>query len=1740
MKRRRPRRLSRKSLRNTPTPLELRLEQLENRLVLTAGIGENDCAPDLDFSALPTTADLLTVRAGETLSFNLFDEGAALSDTEEGSTTNGTAAGNLFLDPDETPANAELSRQGAFSFTPDGDQVGLQTFIVIAVDRQNPALGDTETFSVMVNPANLPPSFDAPSDPPAVDEDAGPQTIDAFITGISPGADEGDQTVTFQVTDNSNSGLFAAGPTITVDTNDPTQATLTYTPADDANGTAVITIVAMDDGGTGAGGMDTSAPQQFTITVNPINDEPSITLPSSPVDAIEDTDTPITGISISDTDLDETPGAVALVELEVQDGVVTLGTTAGLDITSGDGTADAFMSFTGAIADINAALAGLIFRGDQDFNGQAALQVTVNDQGNTGANGLIQTMDAIAINVAAVNDAIEVTLPGAPTVFNDETSTLPAISVADVDAGDLDIRVSLVIDTGTLAVDPALATVVTEGDGTPATPLVLTGELADINTALAQIAYTPDNTFEGTATLTVTANDQGSTGSGGPTEDVELLSITVEGDNNSFPSIEAIASQQTYVGETLRVTLTASDPDAADTLTFSLPDGNPEGVSIGTTTKNLDDTFSANLFWVPGPTQAGGHTITVQIIDDGLPAKPDSATFTVTVMQSFTVDTNEDTVDANPGDGLAEDASGNTSLRAAIQEANATPGAAKIIVPADNYVLTIQGDGEDAAATGDLDITDDLTIRGDGAKTTIIDAGGADGLDDRVFEVRNGAVVRLENLMVQGGRADSGGGILNTDGTLTIASSTVTGNQADADHGGGIASYGMLTIEDSKITNNTADNDGGGVFGSQTGLALTITDSIVSGNQAGSGGGGVYNRSVGVLEYDQNNYAIGGSLALGNLVISGSSISGNSSESSSGGGIYAEGNVTITNSSVSGNISGDNGGGVYHRGRSEPYTYDYTNASVGRVSITGSTISGNTATSISGYGGGIAFWQGSLSLVDSTVSGNSAYTGGGVSIGGYVGYESLILNSTISGNSAMVAGGGVYNASVGISVQHSTITNNTAADGNGAGWSNYFENSPVRFGHSIIAGNRNASASDEDFAIRFSTDDTPNPFTSEGFNLIGTGVDFGNPVQNPVDAFSQASDQTGVDPMLGPLQDNGGSTLTHAPLPGSPAIDAGDPAFDPTAFTPSLDNDQRGAARVEGTAIDIGSFETDLIVNNEADSPDINPGDGTVGSGGANQFLRAAIQEANAQPGPNTIVLPAGTFNLDQIGDDDTAALGDLDITDDLTIIGAGVGETVIDASGGASAINDRVFHILGGATVHIVGVTIQGGNGAGHGGGVFIEDGDLTLSDSRVTGNANTGVPAPEYSAFDGGGGIAVESGSTLTVNRSTIDNNNSFSTGAGIHNSGTLSVHASTISGNVSAQGGGGGVYSFGYATITLSTISGNTAEGTGQPGGGIRNAGGTFELVSSTVINNNAFFGGGLSNRMSPTAFTVANSIVAGNTDGFPAEPGDLHNEFTSGGHNLIGIAENTQGFTNGVNGDQVGDGIPINPELGPLADNGGPTQTHALLDGSPAIDAGLNHTGFAFDQRGLARVVDLEDATYPNAATGDGSDIGAYEAQTEPVLLVLAPVTGGAVPSESGSPPTADEITELTAAAETQLAEAGFGAEELAVLDGVNVQVVDLPASVLGLATGTTVYLDVDAAGVGWFFDDTPEDSAEFTVVDGAFAALEDGPAAGRVDLLSVLAHELGHVLGEDDLYDPEDADDWMYHELAVGARRLPSV
>jgi predicted outer membrane repeat protein len=340
---------------------------------------------------------------------------------------------------------------------------------------------------------------------------------------------------------------------------------------------------------------------------------------------------------------------------------------------------------------------------------------------------------------------------------------------------------------------------------------------------------------------------------------------------------------------------------------------------------------------------------------------------------------------------------------------------------------------------------------------------------------------------------------------------------------------GTVTISGLTITNGHAQSGGGGGICNNPLSTLTVSNCAIRGNE----GAGIDN--------------LGLTPAGAALTVNNSTLSGNS-----GGGIVNEGDlgfgtVTVTNSTVS-----DNGGsGIDNLA----FGTDFNFAGA-TLTVTNSTVSGNGGPAIDNFAGYLS--GATVTITNSTVSGNSASQGGGIYNEGAYAYAALtVTNSTVSGNSAS-QGGAIY--SVGesdgeatVTITNSTLSGNSASQG-GAIY-NYrgdsISTTSLTIGDTIL----NAGASGENIY------NVQGTVSSLGYNLSS---------DNGSGYLTGPGDQINTDPMLGALQDNGGPTFTHALLPSSPAIDAGDPNFTPPPFY-----DQRGPGfdRVVNGRIDVGSFE---------------------------------------------------------------------------------------------------------------------------------------------------------------------------------------------------------------------------------------------------------------------------------------------------------------------------------------------------------------------------------------------------------------------------------------------------------------------------------------------------------------------------------------------------------------------------------------
>lgn len=642
---------------------------------------------------------------------------------------------------------------------------------------------------------------------------------------------------------------------------------------------------------------------------------------------------------------------------------------------------------------------------------------------------------------------------------------------------------------------------------------------------------------------------------------------------------------------------------------------------------------------------------------------------------TFTVNDPADAPLSNPtGTACESTEGGSCTLRAAVQAADNAGGSSTIDLGAQTYKLTIpaeSGKTEDAAV-GDLDVNEgvDLTIVGQGPTATTIDADHV----DRAFAVHesaslsisgatiengsqpdsspsdysieagyggafyNAGSLAIENCALEGNSATDGGGAVYTTAEAagtSITNSTVDHNAADDAGGALYVEGGTLTLQGDQVVGNDGDDEGGALYVEERGkeAPVTISSSTISDNLADSDGGAAdieYARSLTISDSALSNNSAGYDDDGGAIYVYESGtlrVSGSTFEDDSAGGYDEEGgaiyddytDLSMSGSRFVGNTSGY-AGAIY---------VDGTSASAVE-SITTSTFAGNHAEYY--YGGAIYVSYGDLELTRSTLADNSAYDGGALYYESEDGMQ--LSNDTFDGNTA-VEGGALYldeEARTGsIELVNDTIARNTAYDGGGIAYA-YYANA---IKNTIVAENTGAFEDGDCY---------------DGAHYDGSTADQGGNIDSDGTCFSKAvaGDQTEVDPLLGPLTENGGPTSTDALLPNSPAIGKALGASCPT-------EDQRGLARSAGSC-DVGAYQAaqaDLSVS-VAGLASVTQGDATV----------YTVTVKNNGPAPTggvslTDSLPAGT-SLYSVGPSQGSCSGTSTLSCSLGVLEDGASATVV------------------------------------------------------------------------------------------------------------------------------------------------------------------------------------------------------------------------------------------------------------------------------------------------------------------------------------------------------------------------------------------------------------------------------------------------------------------------------------------------
>ncbi|MDG2224596.1 MAG: choice-of-anchor Q domain-containing protein [Rubripirellula sp.] len=915
------------------------------------------------------------------------------------------------------------------------------------------------------------------------------------------------------------------------------------------------------------------------------------------------------------------------------------------------------------------------------------------------------------------------------------------------------------------------------------------------------------------------------------------------------------------------------------------------------------------------------------------------------------------------GDGTC-DGNGCT-LRDAVLAANASFGEDTITF-APGLAGTITLD----SAKGALLITDAVTIIGPDADKLTLRADTSAENQFRVIDIDSTlSDVTLEGMTITGGRLDTNAGAgvrFRSSGTLTLRESVVTGNTANNAAGVYSEFDGDLVITSSTISGNTAAfGDGGGVHNEDG--DTTISTSNIENNQSYGSGAGLFSPNSGVVTITDTNIR-------GNRV---------TQDGYYGGGVYSgEGDVTISGSTLSGNTA-DSGGGLYNIS--------------GAVSITASKISANNV----GYsGGGIFNESGDITLRNVTIEDNFAEYGDGGGVFNDSGAVTL-SRSTISGNRAVTDGGGFATGAGRVDIVDSLLVANQA-NGDGGGLAT--TTGQITLTNSTLSGNtadgRGGGIQADAAAVRLvNSTVTSNTAGSEGggIGVIADNAGVSLLLHNSIVAQNQASsaadfltpnDAAKREVAASVIGNNSGTGLTSDRLGVSGSFigtstqpvnagllalsDNGGPTLThaQTAGSPGLDHGDNALAVSFGPDDAPGGGDDVQLTGDQR--------------GGLYQrivnFGIAATVDIGAFETQSTPQLVVDT-NEDSIDGD--LSLGDRSLRELVAIANETERADVIGFRFGLDPIElDPAL----GEIVITKSLTIEPSVGAKSltisrlGPDPFRLIRITQASDVQLRGLTLTGGDAGERD----GGAILMNSTGHLQLVQSQVANNSAKRGGAIAASSGSVSVISSVINDN-GARSDGGGISLVSHATalnLVDSTVSGNIAIATG---GGIYSEDAAVLVSSSTVTANEAIgAGGGIGFEADGDgeSLGLVNSIIAANVAPVGVDfvaPGSAASTLTAQS-SLIGNNVDSTLIESGQSPDARGNligsaGNPLDAQLGPLADNGGRLVSHLLLEGSLAIDAAnaallptddfdLDADGntletLPLDQRGAARVVDAPD-------------------------------------------------------------------------------------------------------------------------------------------------------------------------------------
>jgi len=496
------------------------------------------------------------------------DGPAPVAYTLGSSPTNGVLKlGTATLQTGQTFTQLDIAN-GQLTYIHNGGETTSDRFQFTVTDGLG-ATSAATTFSISVLAINDAPVLTVPSNL-LVD-----QNTNTLISGIRlTDVDLGDNDVTVSLS--ASSGVLTLGRTtgVTFLTGDGTQdASLSFRGRQDVanfvlesliyrstgafEGTDVVNIAVNDGGNFGLGGVKADS-KAITLTVAGVNDAPVLTAPVLQT-LNEDVSSPINGISIVDSDAGVNP---LTVSLSVANGSLTLSSTSGLTFATGTGTLNKNLVFSGSQGAINAALAGLTYLSDRNYNGSDLLTMNVSDNGFTGNGIPLSASKLINLTINPVNDAPVITVPSNQSATEGTDLRISGISINDVDVNNGNLTVAISAVSGLLSLDSLNGLSFTTGDGTQDSTLIFQGTQSAVNAALSALTYRANANFGGVDTIAVSVTDGGNSGTGIPLSDSKSIAVNVLGINN--PPVIALPTGTLAVDSGINLTIagfSVNDPD---------------------------------------------------------------------------------------------------------------------------------------------------------------------------------------------------------------------------------------------------------------------------------------------------------------------------------------------------------------------------------------------------------------------------------------------------------------------------------------------------------------------------------------------------------------------------------------------------------------------------------------------------------------------------------------------------------------------------------------------------------------------------------------------------------------------------------------------------------------------------------------------------------------------------------------------------------------------------------------------------------------------------------------------------------------------------------------------------------------------------------------------------------------------------------------------------------------------------